>query len=65
MPWLCIVVTRVSEPVKLVPVAALSLARPSGCPELARGRRRSFKKVTSIVFVFLFVFVVVSVFVFV
>ena len=42
MPCLCIVVTTISEPVKLVPVAELSLARPSGCPELAGGRGRPF-----------------------
>ena len=42
MPWLCIVVTTISEPVKLVPVAELSLARPSGCTELAGGRGRPF-----------------------
>ena len=42
MPCLCIVVTTNSKPVKLVPVAELSLARPSGCPELAGGRGRPF-----------------------
>ena len=68
MPCLCIVVTTISKPVKLVPVAELSLARPSGCPELVGGRGRPFLTgdmycicILYSLFVFAFVFIVVFV----